>query len=72
MPETLLALIEFVSSHPWLVVVIPAVFVGFQLAVVRPLNARARRRLEDRAVQRVVRDMHAEAHRRATDSEETE
>ncbi|MBO9715700.1 MAG: hypothetical protein J7507_02570 [Pseudoxanthomonas sp.] len=69
MPETLLAVIEFVSSHPWLVVVIPAVFVGLQLAVVRPRNARARRRYADQAAQRAVRDLHAEAHRRAMDSE---
>jgi hypothetical protein len=64
---SILTLVEFVSSHPWLVVVIPAVFVGFHLAVVRPLNARMRRRHEDQAVQRAVRDLHAKAHRRATD-----
>ncbi|MBO9718412.1 MAG: hypothetical protein J7507_16850 [Pseudoxanthomonas sp.] len=72
MPETLLAVIEFVSSHPWLVVVIPAVFVGLQLAVVRPLNARARRRYEDRAAQRAARDLHAGMHRRARGSESRE
>lgn len=69
MPETLLAVIEFVSSHPWVVVAIPAVFIVFQLAVVRPRNARARRRYADQAAQRAVRDLHAEVHRRATDSE---
>ncbi|MBO9717959.1 MAG: hypothetical protein J7507_14455 [Pseudoxanthomonas sp.] len=72
MPETLLAVIEFVSSHPWIVLVIPAVFIVLQLAVVRPRNARARRRHEDPALQRAVRDLHDAAHRRATDSERRE
>ena len=72
MSETLLALIEFVASHPWLIAVIPAVFVGLHLAVVRPWNARTRRRHEDLVAKRAVRDLYVAAHRQVSDSERSE
>jgi len=72
MSDVLPAVFEFVSSHPWVVAMIPAIFVVIQLAVVRPWNARARRLHNDRAAQRFVRDLHIEAHRRATDPERRE
>jgi len=72
MSEALLAVIELVASRPWIVLAVPAAFVVFQLAVVRPRNARKRRQYADQATRRAARDMHDEIQRRVMDSDRHE
>lgn len=69
-PDALLTVLDVVEAHPWLLAIIPALLIWFQLAVVRKRDARVRRSLDmDRAAKRMVRDAHegldAEARRRS-------
>jgi hypothetical protein len=61
----LAAALEFVSSHPWVLAIVPAAFIVLQLTVVKKRNERYRRNRDWwRTQKRIVRDAHDDLRRR--------
>jgi hypothetical protein len=67
MQDLLWAALDFVGAHPWVIAIVPALLIWRQLTVWDKRSARARRLQNDRAAQRLARDLHEEAHRRASE-----
>ena len=62
----LAAVLELVSSHPWVLAIVPAAFIVLQLTVVKKRNERYRRNTDLwRTDKRMVRDAHDDLRRRA-------
>ncbi|WP_425954241.1 hypothetical protein [Xylanimonas sp. McL0601] len=67
MQDVLWTALDFIGAHPWVIAIVPVLLIWWQLTVGRKRNAWARRLENDRAAQRLARDLHEEAHRRASE-----
>ena len=67
MQDALWSVLDFIGAHPWVLAIVPVLLGWRQLTVWDKRDARVRRSQNDRAGQRLVRDLHEEAHRRASE-----